>query len=489
MNRVVRALPRNPQLEQYKKQAKELVKAHAEGDAEAGTRIRDWLPRASTSSVATIFAERFTLSDAQLVLAREHGFQSWPKLKQRIATLRAEHGDLAAQLETFKSAIELGDADELRRVVARFPRLQARLDEPLFSFNRPALLAAKDSPALLLALLDLGADINARSAWQRGSYGVLDDAKPEIAEMLLERGARLDIHSAAQLGKVDAVQAFLRADSALVEAREPDGKFPLHCASRPEIVDLLLDGGADIDARDIDHVSTAAQYSIKESAVLRRLVERGCELDIFMAAALGDIALIDRALAAAPDSLHGHAPTMIGETSAESGYFYPPPPTGSAHIYTWSLGFGWSVPYTAWQLGHLTARDYILEKLPLADQAAEACVRGETELALVLAAKCSARELTLSPKKVDLVAGRRLGIRNLRFADGGDAPDNAERVVASLTAYLKAGFDPSAPAYWGFTPLHWAAWLGHADAVRVLLDGGADPERTGGPMNARAELV
>lgn len=84
MNRVVRALPRNPQLEQYKKQAKELVKAHGEGDAEAGTRIRDWLPRASTSSVATILAERFTLSDAQLVLAREHGFQSWPKLKQRI---------------------------------------------------------------------------------------------------------------------------------------------------------------------------------------------------------------------------------------------------------------------------------------------------------------------------------------------------------------------------------------------------------------------
>ncbi len=70
-----RALPASPSLEQQKKQARELLRAARAGDPAALQRLREHHPR---------YAERrshLALADAQLVLAREYGFASWPKLK------------------------------------------------------------------------------------------------------------------------------------------------------------------------------------------------------------------------------------------------------------------------------------------------------------------------------------------------------------------------------------------------------------------------
>ncbi len=70
-----RALPASPSLEQQKKQARELLRAARAGDPAALRRFREHHPR---------FSERSShpaLADAQLVLAREYGFASWPKLK------------------------------------------------------------------------------------------------------------------------------------------------------------------------------------------------------------------------------------------------------------------------------------------------------------------------------------------------------------------------------------------------------------------------
>ena len=61
------------------------------------------------------------------------------------------------------------------------------------------------------------------------------------------------------------------------------------------IAEFLLDRGADIDARCIDHKSTPAQYALVDRPeVCRRLLERGATPDIFMAARLGDLALAAR---------------------------------------------------------------------------------------------------------------------------------------------------------------------------------------------------
>jgi len=73
------------------------------------------------------------------------------------------------------------------------------------------------------------------------------------------------------------------------------GACPLHFARSRRAVDLLLEAGADVDARDVDHRSTAAEWMLGDAddpaksrvALARYLVERGATADIFLAASLG----------------------------------------------------------------------------------------------------------------------------------------------------------------------------------------------------------
>lgn len=74
-------LPSNPNLEQLKNQAKDLLKAHRSGETEACERIQVSFPKLSKASIEEIRQAKFSLRDAQLVIAREYGFPSWPKLK------------------------------------------------------------------------------------------------------------------------------------------------------------------------------------------------------------------------------------------------------------------------------------------------------------------------------------------------------------------------------------------------------------------------
>jgi hypothetical protein len=67
-------LPERPSLEQLRKQAKELLRQLRTGDKSATARLDAHKPDASNP----------ILADAQLVLAREHGFESWPKLVHHI---------------------------------------------------------------------------------------------------------------------------------------------------------------------------------------------------------------------------------------------------------------------------------------------------------------------------------------------------------------------------------------------------------------------
>ena len=69
-------LPRRPDLDQLRRQARELLRAATAGDQQALARLH-------------AHSERVTLSAAQLAVAREHGFQSWAGLRAEAERRRA----------------------------------------------------------------------------------------------------------------------------------------------------------------------------------------------------------------------------------------------------------------------------------------------------------------------------------------------------------------------------------------------------------------
>src|SRR5262245_48928597 len=72
----VQPLPDNPSLENLRKQAKGLRKAASANEPGALARIREFHPRPDAA------LRKFSLHDAQLVVARSYGFTSWSKLKK-----------------------------------------------------------------------------------------------------------------------------------------------------------------------------------------------------------------------------------------------------------------------------------------------------------------------------------------------------------------------------------------------------------------------
>ncbi len=74
----------------------------------------------------------------------------------------------------------------------------------------------------------------------------------QIAEALLQRGAKMDFIAAIALRRSELVRAMLEAKPWLVRMHSPDGLSALHIAVRfatPEIVALLIAAGADVERR------------------------------------------------------------------------------------------------------------------------------------------------------------------------------------------------------------------------------------------------
>ena len=80
-----------PNLENLKKQAKLILRWHRERHYPVAAQIRGLLPRFANLPDSQILATNFKLSDAQEVVARQHGFDSWQALKAGLsATSRTE---------------------------------------------------------------------------------------------------------------------------------------------------------------------------------------------------------------------------------------------------------------------------------------------------------------------------------------------------------------------------------------------------------------
>jgi ankyrin repeat protein len=118
-------LPARANLEQYKKQAKDLLKAYRSADVEAIRRVKKSHPRFHNLSEPGFEITKFALADAQLVIAREHGFESWPKFASHVQELmRANSTALENPVSAFiGEAIWHGTIDRAEEILAAYPEI------------------------------------------------------------------------------------------------------------------------------------------------------------------------------------------------------------------------------------------------------------------------------------------------------------------------------------------------------------------------------
>src|SRR5579864_2683703 len=92
-----RSLPARPSLDHLKHQAKDLLSAYDAGAPEAFQRIREFHPGFHEAADSLIRQANFSLSDAQLALAREYGYSSWRRLKAAVDGSAASNVDKPLQ--------------------------------------------------------------------------------------------------------------------------------------------------------------------------------------------------------------------------------------------------------------------------------------------------------------------------------------------------------------------------------------------------------
>ena len=193
----VEPLPPHPSLEHQQKLAKRLLRDAWAGDPDTVARVHAFLP-------GRINPESMKLHDAQLVVARGYGFDSWTGMKRKIESLTQ------SPLEQFDVAVREGDAGRARELLAKHGGIRAKINDPRFDYDSPAIHQAKKNLPLVDVLLEYGADINARSTHWAGGFGILEfDLTLDQARPLIERGAKLTAWAAAGLGLPEELKLIL----------------------------------------------------------------------------------------------------------------------------------------------------------------------------------------------------------------------------------------------------------------------------------------
>lgn len=376
------------------------------------------------------------LADVQRTIARKYGFASWAKLK--------EHVSASEQVDPLKlahEAFQKDDAKALRQLFQQYPQLKGVVRQPILAFDSPPIINVR-SREMLDLLLEAGADINDRSRWWAGSFGLLDAIDPKLAPYAIQRGAIVTAHAAARLGMMDRLKEMIAADPSLVHALGGDGQRPLHFASTVQIAEILLDHGANIDALDVDHESTAAQWMIRErQEVARFLVKRGCRTDILMGAALGDLELVKKHLKENPQSIW---------MSVSEKWFPMTNPRAGGKIYIWTLGHNQTPHLVARRFGHEKVFRFLMDHSPVELKLSQACELGDEETFRAMLKERQVKAISRDEER--------------KLADA--AQNNNTNAVRLM---LEANWPIESRGQHGGTALHWASWHGNSEMVRELL--------------------
>jgi ankyrin repeat protein len=354
-------LPPRPNLEHYKKRAKDLLRASHSPDP---TALRTWaaiwidsLVRLSDLTITPALPVRIgrwtdqledfvrqklsqtpTLAAAQFVLARAHGFESWPKLAEHIAATTRANSPIN-HFEHAVDAIIAGDTATLEKLLRQHPALirahstrrhQATLLHyisangiegyrqktpqnivqiaELLLHAGAAVNAVADvyggsttitlvatslhperagvQPALLQLLLDHGATIDPpNSAPGSTVNSCLANGRIRAAEFLATHGSPLDLEGAAGLGRLDVVKTFFDdsgapPSNATITETKKERAFLWSCEyGRNNVVDFLLQRGVDIQTQ-VNTGQTALHWAVigGHEDTITLLISRGAHL-------------------------------------------------------------------------------------------------------------------------------------------------------------------------------------------------------------------
>ena len=328
-----RHLPERPSLERLRKEAKDLLRDASRGDVEALERI------SATARVAP--PDEIILADAQLAVAREYGFGSWPKLVHHVESgtsdgfllrplirpveltsgrrWRLSDGSEAATDDVFAMfvAARAGDLSTVNHLVARAPAL-ATVE---YNYTPPIHFAVREGHAdIVELLLNSGADPAYRSypfqeslltfAEDRGHTSVAELLRRPLRRRFAMAPEAQSIIAAATRGDLAAVEAELARDSALAASSNETGDTALHQAAKNghvDVVRVLLAAGAQVNAVRGDgyrpiHCALMPNWFFQvkpgaRSAIVELLLSSGAEYTIFVAAMRGDDSFVREALA------------------------------------------------------------------------------------------------------------------------------------------------------------------------------------------------
>jgi ankyrin repeat protein len=231
----------NPDIGQLKRQARELLEAYRTQQPDAVAEV-SFHHRTATS-------ETFALHDAQFVLARSYGFESWPKLNAAV------DGVTSTKLH---QAVQNGDLTGVHELLTRRPELGRGEMRAL------QIAVLKRDLAMAKLLLEFGADPGS-GIWTSPYAIARDRGYDEIVDAIraarIKRGERGPLgppeathkfEQAAKSGNEEALCAVLDEHPELAETTLANGMTMLHqavCHGAQLITKWLLDHGADVNRK------------------------------------------------------------------------------------------------------------------------------------------------------------------------------------------------------------------------------------------------
>ena len=311
-----RRLPQRPDLDQLRRQGKELLADFLAGQPDA-------IAEVNRSYRRDVDPATFALHDAQLVLARSYGFDSWPKLKAFVDGIT---------IGRLVEAVRAGDLDQVTAILRVRPELVHR--EALNSHGHMALHYAvmERMPEMVRTLMRFGANPHVTTA---GIYALRYAASPlaiavergndEIAAIIREEeklraegrptasDAPAELRRAFEARDEDRVIDVLGRHPELSHLRLPDRQWTLlHLSSAmlmsraakwlldhgANVNELAADGSAPLDLAGLHcNPNDSAQGVL---AMARLFRGRNADLTARSAVILGDVAAL-RKMAAGED--------------------------------------------------------------------------------------------------------------------------------------------------------------------------------------------